>query len=668
MSVNQEVAGTDEVSSPGTLNKQVFWGSALILLALVVYASVWPEAAAEQFARLQTSVVTNAGWFYVLTVAMILLFVAFLGLSRYGDIKLGPDHAEPAYQNTSWFAMLFSAGMGIGLMFFGVAEPVMHFMSPPLGESGTVEAAKEAMKLTFFHWGLHAWSIYAIVALILAFFAYRHGLPLTLRSALYPLIGDKIYGPIGNAVDIFAIIGTVCGVATSLGFGVLQLNAGLNHLFGIDVNTTTQVFLIIGVTALATISVVSGLDKGIRILSELNLGLAFGLLVLVLILGPTVMLLQTFVQNTGAYLSEIVSKTFNLYAYDPTDWLGGWTLLYWGWWLSWSPFVGLFIARISRGRTIRQFVTGVLFVPAGFTLAWMTVFGNSAIDLIFNQGLTELGDIISKDSSLALFVFLEQYPFSSILSAIAMLMVVVFFVTSADSGSLVVDMLASGGNDKTPVWQRIFWAASIGIVAIVLLLAGGLSALQTAVIASALPFAVVLMIASYGLLQALQVDLHKRRSRQAYLAPVTGGKTNDWQRRLRNTMQFPRRGHVNRFIDEVVAPAMEDFQLEIQKQGVEADVILDEETHRIRLEARMGSEIDFEYEVRPRAYLRPAFYGSMSSAGNEEEEESKYFRAEVHLREGGQDYDVMGWSRDQIVGDILDQYEKHLYFLHMVRE
>ncbi|MBY5993269.1 BCCT family transporter [Ferrimonas balearica] len=654
------------LNSPSTLNRPVFAWSTGLILALVGYAALFPSQAADQFSTIQSSIITNAGWFYVTTVALILIFVAFLGLSRYGDIKLGPDHAEPAFNNKSWFAMLFSAGMGIGLMFFGVAEPVMHYMSPPVGEPGTVEAAKEAMKLTFFHWGLHAWAIYAIVALILAFFAYRHGLPLTLRSALYPLIGDRIHGPIGHAVDIFAIIGTVFGVATSLGFGVLQVNSGLHYLFDIDVSTQTQVVLIIAITALATLSVVSGLEKGIRRLSELNLLLAVGLMGLILVLGPTVLLLQTFVENTGSYLSEIVSKTFNLYAYDPTDWLGGWTLFYWGWWISWSPFVGMFIARISRGRTIRQFVMGVLFVPAGFTLAWMTVFGNSAIDLILHHGMAQLGTVISEDSSLALFVFLEQFPLSAVLSTIAMLMVVVFFVTSADSGSLVVDMLASGGNDRTPIWQRIYWAASIGVVAVVLLMAGGLSALQTAAIASALPFSLVLMLAGYGLLEALRVDLHKKDSQQAAnLAPRVTRNPVSWQRRLRNMMQFPRRTHVNRFIDEVVYPAMESVLLELRKQGVEVLLTKDEETHRVRLEVLLGEEMDFEYEVRPRAYLRPSF---VLGEEDEQDEESKYFRAEVHLREGGQDYDVMGWSQEQVLGDILDQYETHLHFLHMVRE
>ncbi len=493
--------GQGESAARNTFSPPVFWTSTGILLALVLYASVFQANAQEVFGTVRPWIIGNLSWFYILAVAIILGTVVFLGVSRYGDIKLGPDHSEPDYSSTTWFAMLFSAGMGIGLMFFGVAEPVMHFLSPPVGAGGGVDAAREAMKITFFHWGLHAWAIYAIVALILAYFSYRHGLPLTLRSALYPLIGERIYGPIGHAVDIFAIIGTVLGVATSLGFGVAQINTGLNALFGIPISVPVQIVLIIVTTALATLSVATGLDKGVRRLSELNLGLALLLMVSVIVLGPTVLILQTFVQNTGGYLSEIVSRTLNLNAYQPTDWIGGWTLFYWGWWLAWSPFVGLFIARISRGRTIREFVSGVLLVPAGFTLLWMTVFGNTAIHMILTDGFTDLAAAVNKDSSLALFAFLEHFPLHSVISMVAIVMVVVFFVTSADSGAMVVDMLASGGQDKTPVWQRVFWASSMGLVAIALLLAGGLKALQTATIASALPFTIALLFSMRGLLK-----------------------------------------------------------------------------------------------------------------------------------------------------------------------
>ena len=648
-----------------TLNPPVFYTSAVLITLLVLYTVIFQRQAQEQFNFVQQWIFTNASWFYVLAVALVLISVVFLAVSRYGDIKLGPDHSEPDYRNSSWFAMLFSAGMGIGLMFFGVAEPVMHFTSPPVGEPGTVAAAREAMKITFFHWGLHAWAIYAIVALILAYFSFRNGLPLTLRSALYPLIGERIHGPIGHAVDIFAILGTVFGVATSLGYGVLQINSGFHHLFGLPVNATVQIVLIAVTCALATLSVASGLDKGIRILSELNLALAVVLMLFVLLLGPTVFLLQTYVQNTGAYLSDIVNKTFNLYAYEPTDWIGGWTLLYWGWWLSWSPFVGLFIARISRGRTIREFVCGVLFVPAGFTLLWMTVFGDSAIHMILNEGVQDLATVVNQDSSLALFAFLEHFPLSGIVSMVAVLMVVVFFVTSADSGALVVDMLASSGHDHSPLWQRIFWSVSIGVVAVALLLANGLKALQTATIATALPFSVILLASIWGLFRALHLDATRRGLRNQALPAPRHAPTQQggWQRRLRSIAMRPRRAHVTRFIAEVVKPACEEVASELRKQGYLVSVG-ERDDGRVLLDLDQGDEGRFLYEVRPRAFAAPSFVVQDSDEGNEAR---KYFRAEVHLREGGQDYDIMGWSREDVIGDILDQYERYLHYLHVVR-
>ena len=659
---------TDIQKKRSHINPPVFFTSAALIFILVAFAALFPEQADTQLTALQTSLFANASWFYILAVALILLTVIYLGVSRYGDIKLGPDHAEPDFSYHSWFAMLFSAGMGIGLMFFGVAEPVMHYMAPPSGEPETVNAAREALRITFFHWGLHAWSIYAIVALILAFFSYRHGLPLTLRSALYPIIGDRIYGWMGHAVDIFAVIGTVLGVATSLGYGVLQVNAGLNHLFGLPVSATMQVILIVVITALATLSVVSGLDKGIRILSEANLGLAVLLLILVGTLGPTVLLLKSFVENTGGYLSELVTKTFNLYAYEPksSKWLGGWTLFYWGWWLAWSPFVGMFIARVSRGRTIREFVTGVLFVPAGFTLLWMTFFGNSAIWMIMQQGATDLAQIVMSDQTLALFNFLEHFPFSFALSCIAVAMVVVFFVTSADSGAMVVDTLASGGIDQTPVWQRIFWSALMGVVAITLLLAGGMKALQVVTIASALPFAIILLMSMYGLLKALRIDAWKRESKQiATIAPTAARNPIPWQRRLRNIAYFPKRSQVKRFMTEVIYPAMEMVEQELAKQNTPSHTRADEDD-RVRFEVDLGQELNFVYEVRARPYLQPAFALAGMSASDKAEEQ-KYYRAVVYLKEGGQDYDVMGWNQEQIINDILDQYEKHLHFLHIVR-
>ncbi len=644
------------------IDRQVFIPSTICLLILVTFSVVVPETASSFFARVQATIVTYASWYYVLVVAIILVTVTLLTVTRYGDIKLGPDHSTPDYSFVSWFAMLFSAGMGIGLMFFGVAEPVMHFLAPPTGDPGTAEAAAQAMTLTFFHWGIHAWAMYAIVALILAYFAYRHDLPLTLRSSLYPLIGDRIYGPMGALIDIFAILGTVCGVATSLGLGVLQINSGLAYLFGIEISATVQVILVIFTTLLATISVILGLDVGIKRLSEINIGLAVLLLIGILCIGPTVLLLQTFVQNTGNYLSDIVSKTFNLYAYKPTDWIGGWTIFYWGWWLSWAPFVGLFIARISRGRTIREFVIGAMLGPTLFTLLWMTVFGNSAINLILNEGMAELGNAVQADTSVALFKFLEYFPFSEILSFVAVIMVIVFFVTSADSGALVVNMLSAHGRDDTPILQRSMWTVFIGLIAIALLLAGGLASLQTAAIASALPFSFALLFSMWGFGKALFRDAAKR---DTLGINTTSNSAGPWQQRLGNLLQYPTVNGVHDFQLKIVQPAMKSFYSEIEKQGLHGEVVRNAEKEESRLVVSHGDELDFVYSVICSQHSMP--HDALVGSQEHEPPTEHYYRAEVHLREGGQNYDVMGWTKEQLIEDILAQYERHLHFLHTVR-
>ncbi len=647
------------------INPPVFIGSAVLSVILIIYAVMAPDHAGVVFTAVQTWIINSVGWFYVLSVAGFLVFVIFLGVSEWGKIKLGPDHSEPSYSYKSWFAMLFSAGMGIGLMFFGVAEPIMHYMSPPVGEGQTAEAAREAMRITFFHWGIHAWAIYAVVALSLAYFSFRQKLPLTIRSAFYPLIGDRIYGPIGHAVDIFAVLGTIFGVATSLGFGVIQVNSGLNYLFDVPTTIEVQIILIAVITAIATLSVGLGLDNGIRRISELNIILAVSLLLFVLIAGPTVFLLQTMVQNTGTYLSGLFNATFNLYAYEPTTWIGGWTLFYWGWWIAWSPFVGMFIARVSRGRTIREFVIGVLFVPVGFTFLWMTFFGDTAIHMVMVQGISELADAVEADTSVALFQFFEHLPFSGIASLAATLLVITFFVTLSDSGSLVVDMLTSGGEGDSPTWQRIFWAVVEGVVAAALLLAGGLTALQTATIASALPFTVIMIFMCWGLGRALRLETAKKISlRETRSAPASSGSTRIWKRRLSGILRHPRLAEVEKFIEETVAPSFAEVVEELKKQGVEARVSRGPE-NKIWMEVFHGEEIDFFYLVRPRPYEPPAF--SMDNTRPRQLEKHKYYRAEVHFKEGGQDYDIMGWSKEEVINDVLDQYECHIRYLDMIR-
>jgi len=648
------------------IDKPVFFASVITVALLVVVATVMPEATGAVFATLQSAITEYASWYYVLVVAIILISVLFFGFSRLGDIKLGPDHSTPDYSRSSWFAMLFSAGMGIGLMFFGVAEPVMHFLAPPTGDPATVEAAKEAIRLTFFHWGLHGWAIYAIVALVLAYFAYRHNLPLTLRSALYPIIGDKIYGPIGSIVDTFAIVATICGVATSLGFGALQINSGLNYLTGLSISTGVQIVIVIVTMLLATLSLVMGLDAGIKRLSELNMGLAVILLVGVLVAGPTVLLLQMLMQNIGGYLSDLVTKTFNLYAYNPTDWLGGWTIFYWGWWLSWSPFVGLFIARISRGRTIREFVLGAMFVPCGFTLLWMSIFGNSGIELILHQGQTLFGAAVQENQAVALFKFLEYLPGAKVISGLAIVMVVVFFVTSADSGAMVLNMLSAHGRDDTPRLQRVIWTAIITVMTIALLLSGGLGALQTAAIASALPFSVALLAAIFGFAKALHLDKAKRDMALLDVTMPAVSNKGEWKKRLELLLQYPSENSIQRFQRESVFPALRDFGRELENYGLTYTLTdqIDEEG-RAAIEVDHGGEMNFIYEVQCRAQFIPTDESGELIDPNADTE--VYYRAEVHLTEGGQDYDVMGWSRDQVVTDIVNQYEHHVHFLQSIR-
>jgi len=649
-----------------TLDRPVFFWSSALLALIVLAAAALPEQAEAVFAELQDAIVTYASWYYVLVVAVIVVSVIVFAVSSYGDIRLGPDHAEAEYSFVSWFAMLFAAGMGIGLMFFGVAEPVMHFLSPPQGAGGTVAAAREAMKITFFHWGLHAWAIYSIVALILAYFSFRMGLPLTLRSALYPLIGEKIYGPVGTAVDVFAILGTTFGVATSLGFGVDQINSGMNYLFGLPKTTGVQVGLILATMSVATISVLLGLDAGIKRLSEFNIVLAVLLLLTVMLAGPTVLLMQAFTENTGTYLADIVGKTFNLYAYEPTDWLGGWTIFYWGWWMSWAPFVGLFIARISRGRTIREFVLGALLGPTAFTLLWMTVFGNTAIDLILNAGATELGAAVQQDESVALFRFFEYGPMAQALSLLALVMVLVFFVTSADSGAMVLNMLSSGGTDDTPLARRLFWMGVIAVTALVLLLAGGLSALQTAAIAGAMPFSLALLAAIWGFRKALQVDLAKRQV-QIAATPAPAIPAGPWKQRLGNLLRYPKRSAIDQYLGQVVLPAMQEFETELSSHGIHAKVVDDRgAANAARLEVRHGDELDFLYEVGNRPYPLPG-KALVGKSIDELSEQEKYYRAEVHLAEGSQDYCIMGWGHEQVLADLLKQYERHLHFLHVLR-
>ncbi len=644
----------------------VFVPAVVVIVLLVIGTISNPELAGNAFSATLGYITDTFGWFYMLSVAFFLIFIVGIAMTDWGHIKLGPDHADPQYSFPAWFAMLFSAGYGIALLFFGVAEPVLHYASPPTGAGETIDAAKQAMQIAFFHWGFHIWAIYGLVALVLAYFAFRHGLPLSMRSALYPLIGDKIYGPAGHIVDVFAILGTLFGIATTLGLSVAQINAGLNYLWpSIPVSTTVQIISIGLITSLAILSVVAGMDKGVKRLSIVNMLLAVTLMLFVFIAGPTIHILESFLQNTGSYLNFIVERTFNLQAYTRSDWIGNWTLFIFGWTIAWAPFVGLFVAKISRGRTIREFVVGVMLVPTIFTFLWFSIFGNTALYKIMNEGYSALIGQVQADHAIALFKLYEILPFSSIVSFITVILIITFFVTSSDSGSLVIDSLASGGAQESPVWHRVFWATSEGAVAAVLLLAGGLSALQTMTIASALPFSIIMIISALGMWRALVIEGHHHRSLQLEIQNRFSG-TNArglWKRRLLGLVTFPDKADVQEFMATTVSKAMLRVERELTKQDWQAQMHVDEDNARTYLEVQRDDKVDFIYEIRLVEHQLPDYAFPEMTHGKGSDR--VYYRAEVFLRLGGQSYDIFGFDQHDIIIDILDKFEKHLIFLEI---
>ncbi|MGG2706690.1 choline BCCT transporter BetT [Pseudomonas aeruginosa] len=653
------------------MNPPVFYGAAILILLFAAVVIGFPQRAGEWLLAAQTWASQTVGWYYLLAMTLYLIFVVVTALSGYGKIKLGADHDEPEFSYLSWAGMLFAAGISITLFFFCVSEPLTHFLQPPQGEAGTQEAARQAMELLFLHWGLHGWGVFALVAMALAYFAYRHNLPLALRSALYPLIGKRINGPIGYTVDCFGIIATVFGLGADMGFGVLQLNSGLDYLYAIPHTHPVQMALIVLMMGAAISVAVSGVDKGIRILSDINMLLACSLLLFVLFAGPTQHLLNTLVQNVGDYLGHLPGKSFDLYAYGgPSDWLGSWTVFYWAWWIAWAPFAGLFIARISRGRTIREFVFGVLFIPLGFTLAWMSIFGNSALEQALG-GASELGRVAIEQPSMALYQMLQNYPWSRAVITVTVLVSFVFFVTSADSGTVVLSTLSAHGgsaDDDGPKWLRVFWGSVTALVTGGLLFAGSIDALKSAVVLTSLPFSLILLLMMWGLHKAFYMESQRQRARSHSLAPLMSGngkRSGGWKRRLSQAVHFPSRDEVYRFMNDVVRPAISEVSEVFREKGLAVDAQLDPGNASLSLEIGHGEQHRFLYQVLMRGYFTPSF--ARAGMGGLHLKNRRYFRAEVHLAEGSQDYDLMGYTKEQIINDMLDQYERHLQFLHLVR-
>ncbi|MDH2435898.1 BCCT family transporter [Pokkaliibacter sp. MBI-7] len=495
----------------------MIYGSVALIVAFVLFTIINTTYASSLFNSMKAFIANELSWYYIGIICFCLILSLWLIISPYGSIRLGKDEDRPEFSNFSWFSMLFGAGIGIGILFWSIAEPIYHLQGNPFitdAQKGTVEAAQVAMRIAIFHWGLHGWGLFAVIGMLLAYFSYRKGLPLSIRSSLYPIFGERIYGPIGHAADLLSVFGTVFGIATSLGLGAKQMNTGLHYLFGLEVSTPVQIVLIVVISAIATASVLSGVNKGIRLLSEWNMHLTVVILALFIVFGPTVYLLGAFFTNLGDYITHAVNLGFWVNPNPKDTWQGDWTIFYWGWWIAWAPFCGIFIARISKGRTIREFVIGVLIAPTLLAAFWITIFGNTAmhIQLFGARGIVEA---VNSDVTMSLFKTIELmnigHVMTVVMASICTVLLVTYFVTSADSATLVICTLVCMGDENPPSHYRIIWGALVGAVAAVLLAAGGLSALQTASIVAALPFSVVLLLAIYGLLKSLHEETSQTR-------------------------------------------------------------------------------------------------------------------------------------------------------------
>ena len=502
------VVGQDNVQRFGLdVHNPVFAISATLVVLFVTFTIIFQEQAAQVFTALRPWLTSRFDWVFMISTNIFVLVSIGLIFSKWGKVRIGGRDAKPDYRYVSWFAMMFAAGIGIGLMFYGVLEPVNNFLNPPLGYDNADPAIREiAMAATIFHWALHPWAIYAIVGLSLAIFGYNKGLPLTIRSGFYPILGERTWGWPGHLIDILAVLATLFGIATTLGFGAEQASAGLTYLYGVPGGTTTKVVLILIITAIALVSVLRGLDGGVKILSEINLAMAAALCLFIILAGSTWDIVVSFFSNTVAYV-KYLPELSNWVGREDTHYYHSWTTFYWAWWIAWSPFVGMFIARISRGRTVREFVSCALLVPSLASILWFTAFGDSAIDQKLKSGHDAVFEAVrSSELEMALFRFLEQIPMSGILSAVAILLIIIFFVTSMDSGSLVIDIITAGGKIDAPMPQRAFWCCFEGLVAIALLLGGGLAALQALALASAFPFTLLMLVLCYCIIQGLRTE------------------------------------------------------------------------------------------------------------------------------------------------------------------
>ena len=647
-----------------SFNPLVIGATLFFVVLLVAMILIAPEQTQTLLNAAKSGIFANFSWFYVLAFSVFLGFLVILSVSSLGNIKLGNDEEEPEFGFLSWLAMLFAAGMGVGLMFFGVAEPLTHYLSD-ITTGSAEHKQQEALLHTLFHWGIHAWAVYGTIALALAYFGFRYKLPLALRSCFYPLLKERINGKLGDLIDIMALLATLFGVITTLGFGASQLGAGLHQLGWISENSfSLQVVVIAVVMSLAIFSAISGVGKGVKILSELNLTLAFCLLIFVLVAGPTLYLLSAFSDNIGTYLSNLVQLSFKTYVYEQehTGWFSGWTILYWAWWCSWAPFVGLFIARISKGRTIREFIFGVLVIPSIFGILWFTVFGNTAIWLNDGEAAGTLGQMISSPETL-LFKFLDYLPLSGVTGLVSLVVISLFFITSADSGIYVLNNIAS--RDKSlvaPRWQAVMWGVLMSVVAIVLMQSGGLANLQAMTLLVALPFAMLMLLMCFSLWKGLNAD---KKYFDTKVNPTSIFWTGDkWKERLEQMMNQTQEKDILRFLKHTVLPAMRELRQELISKydlSVQINTLFDQDEPAVELVIQKELMRDFMYGVK--SIGREVSEQLINDDNLPHIQHSWTYEPYTYFFDGRVGYDVQYMDQDELIADMLKHYERYLSLL-----
>ncbi|MGO1982002.1 MAG: choline BCCT transporter BetT [Brachybacterium alimentarium] len=669
--------------TPSPVNWPVFVGTAVLIVAFVLFAAIWPDTAETVIFGSMGWVATNFGWYYVLTATLVVLFVLIVAFSKVGGTRMGPDHSVPKYNLFTWAAMLFAAGIGVDLMFFGISGPATNFLTPPDVPAGSEEAARMAPIWTIFHYGIPGWAMYALMGMAFGLFAYRYHLPLSIRSALAPIFGKRIHGPVGHVAEIGATIGTIFGISVSLGIGVVFLNFGLSALFGIPNSMAVQIALMALAVFITILSTVSGVDKGIRRLSELNVILAIILMLWVLFSGNTHELLNSLVQNIGDFFSRFPSMMMNTFAYtdgaaeagySSDQWMADWTLFFWAWWIAWAPFVSLFLARISRGRTLRQFVVGVLLIPFSFILLWVSIFGNAALSFF---GDAEFLDLAINQPESGFFNLLQQYPGATFTTAVALVTGLFFYVTSADSGSLVMANMTSKASttdsDGAP-WLRIVWAVITGALTLVMLFINGVYTLQAATVMVGLPLSVLIYLVMFSLWKVLRTESMNLESRRAALPAMLTSRVRDagtgergsWRQRLHMRMSYADEAKAREYVESVAAPAVEEVAAELAKLG--ADVSCHRGDHPdcsvpfVDLVVSFRDAEDFKYQAYPVAYSVPSFAANLSTVRD------VYYRIEIFSMLGSRGRDIMGYTKEQVITDVLDSYDHHIMYLTMSQE